>query len=128
MIAKPSDFHRCTAGPFASTRPNSDGRKPGLVTFVGKQVAEGRMTVVLVAGVDSATQSCKVLLCDADDGTVVASGSAPHPDGTECDPAAWWDALQAAGDGLLQRAAAVGVAGQQHGMIMLDGDGDVIRP
>jgi xylulokinase len=83
---------------------------------------------VLVAGVDSATQSCKVVLCDADDGTVVGSGSAPHPDGTECDPAAWWDALQAAGGGLLHRAAAVGVAGQQHGMIVLDGDGEVIRP
>jgi xylulokinase len=83
---------------------------------------------VLVAGVDSSTQSCKVLLCDADDGTVVGSGSAPHPDGTECDPAAWWDALQAAGDGLLHRSAAVGVAGQQHGMIVLDGDGEVIRP
>jgi xylulokinase len=83
---------------------------------------------VLVAGVDSSTQSCKVLLCDADDGTVVASGSAPHPDGTECDPAAWWDALQAAGDGLLHSAAAVGVAGQQHGMIVLDGDGEVVRP
>jgi xylulokinase len=83
---------------------------------------------VLVAGVDSSTQSCKVLLCDADDGTVVGSGSAPHPDGTECDPAAWWDAFQAAGAGLLHRAAAVGVAGQQHGMIVLDGDGEVIRP
>ncbi len=83
---------------------------------------------MLVAGVDSSTQSCKVLLCDADDGTVVGSGSAPHPDGTECDPAAWWDALQAAGAGLLHRAAAVGVAGQQHGMIVLDGDGEVIRP
>jgi xylulokinase len=83
---------------------------------------------VLVAGVDSSTQSCKVVLCDAGDGTVVASGSAPHPDGTECDPAAWWDALQAAGDGLLRQAAAVGVAGQQHGMIVLDSDGEVVRP
>jgi xylulokinase len=83
---------------------------------------------VLVAGVDSSTQSCKVLLCDADDGTVVGFGSAPHPDGTECDPAAWWEALQAAGRGLLDRAAAVAVAGQQHGMIVLDGDGEVIRP
>ncbi len=83
---------------------------------------------MLVAGVDSSTQSCKVVLCDADDGTVVGSGSAPHPDSAEPDPAAWWDALQAAGDGLLRRAAAVGVAGQQHGMIVLDGDGEVIRP
>jgi xylulokinase len=83
---------------------------------------------MLVAGVDSSTQSTKVVLCEAEDGTVVGRGSAPHPEGTETDPAAWWDALQAAGDGLLSRAAAVGVAGQQHGMIVLDEAGEVIRP
>ncbi len=83
---------------------------------------------MLVAGVDSSTQSTKVLLCDAADGTVVGRGSAPHPGGTECDPAAWWAALLQAGAGLLDRAAAVGVAGQQHGMIVLDHDGRVIRP
>jgi xylulokinase len=82
----------------------------------------------LVAGIDSSTQSCKVVLCDADDGTVVGQGHAPHPSGTEADPEAWWSALQKAGDGLLERAAAVGVAGQQHGMVALDDDGEVIRP
>jgi xylulokinase len=83
---------------------------------------------VLVAGVDSSTQSTKVLLCEAEDGHVVGQGSAPHPGGTECPPQAWWDALQQAGEGLLSRAAAVGVAGQQHGMVVLDEDGEVIRP
>jgi len=83
---------------------------------------------MLVAGVDSSTQSTKVLLCRADDGTVVGRGSAPHPGGTEADPAAWWAALAKAGDGLLEQAAAVGVAGQQHGMVVLDEDGEVIRP
>jgi xylulokinase len=83
---------------------------------------------MLVAGVDSSTQSCKVVLCDADDGTVVGRGAAPHPEGTETDPAAWWDALQQAGRGLLEQAAAVGVAGQQHGMVVLDEAGQVIRP
>jgi xylulokinase len=82
----------------------------------------------LVAGIDSSTQSTKIVLCDADDGTVVGRGSAPHPSGTEADPAAWWAALQQAGEGLLERAAAVGVAGQQHGMVVLDEDGEVIRP
>ena len=88
--------------------------------------AEG--AVMLVAGVDSSTQSCKVVLCRAEDGTVVGRGSAPHPPGTEADPAAWWTALLLAGDGLLERADAVGVAGQQHGMIVLDSGGEVIRP
>ena len=82
----------------------------------------------LVAGIDSSTQSTKVVLCDADDGTVVGQGHATHPSGTEADPEAWWSALQKAGDGLLERAAAVGVAGQQHGMVALGDDGEVIRP
>ncbi len=83
---------------------------------------------MLVAGVDSSTQSTKVVLCRPEDGEVVGRGSAPHPGGTECDPDAWWTALQEAGRGLLSRAAAVGVAGQQHGMIVLDEAGQVIRP
>ncbi len=83
---------------------------------------------MLVAGVDSSTQSTKVLLCEAEDGTIVAQASAPHPDGTECPPQAWWEALTRAGDGLLTRAAAVGVAGQQHGMVVLDENAEVIRP
>ena len=83
---------------------------------------------MLVAGVDSSTQSTKIVLCRAEDGEIVASASAPHPGGTETDPDAWWAALQQAGAGLLPRAAAVGVAGQQHGMIVLDESGEVIRP
>jgi xylulokinase len=82
----------------------------------------------LVAGIDSSTQSTKVVLCDAEDGTVVGQGHAPHPPGTEADPEAWWSALLKAGDGLLERAAAVGIAGQQHGMVALDHDREVIRP
>jgi xylulokinase len=84
--------------------------------------------VNLVAGVDSSTQSTKVLLCRADDGSVVAEAAAPHPDGTECPPDRWWEALTAAGRDLLERADAVGVAAQQHGMVVLDADGAVIRP
>jgi len=83
---------------------------------------------MLVAGVDSSTQSTKVLLCQAADGTIVARGSAPHPPGTECDPAAWWSALEQAGQGLLGRADAIAVAAQQHGMVVVDEAGDVIRP
>ena len=81
----------------------------------------------LVAGVDSSTQSTKVLLCRAEDGTVVGSASAPHPAGTECPPDRWWEALTSAGRDLLERAAAVGVAAQQHGMVVLDDAGAVIR-
>jgi xylulokinase len=84
--------------------------------------------VTIVAGVDSSTQSTKVLLCRAEDGTIVDERSAPHPEGTECPPQAWWDALQGAGKGLLERAEAVAVAAQQHGMVALDAAGQVVRP
>jgi xylulokinase len=83
---------------------------------------------MLVAGVDSSTQSTKVVLCQAEDGTILEQRSAPHPAGTEVDPAAWWAALKQAGEGLLSRAAAIGVAGQQHGLVVLDRAGRVIRP
>ncbi|HTL41353.1 MAG TPA: xylulokinase [Pseudolysinimonas sp.] len=86
--------------------------------------------MTLVAGVDSSTQSCKVVIRDADTGEIVRSGRAGHPDGTEVDPAAWWDALQEAlaAAGGLDDVAAISVAGQQHGMVVLDVDGRVIRP
>ncbi|WP_116950327.1 xylulokinase [Jiangella endophytica] len=84
--------------------------------------------MTLVAGIDSSTQSCKVVLVDADSGAVVGTGRADHPDGTEVDPRAWWDALRQAGGGLLDRAAAVAVGGQQHGMVVLDDAGEVVRP
>lgn len=82
----------------------------------------------MVAGIDSSTQSTKVLLCRAEDGSIVDEGSAPHPDGTECDPDAWWAALETAGRGILDRADAAAVAAQQHGMVALDEAGQVVRP
>ncbi len=84
----------------------------------------------LVAGVDSSTQSCKVLVVDADTGAIVRSGKAAHPDGTEVDPEAWWEALQVAIDdaGGLDDVAALSVGAQQHGMVCLDESGSVVRP
>jgi xylulokinase len=83
-----------------------------------------------VAGVDSSTQACKVVVRDAETGALVRSGRAGHPDGTEVHPDAWWDALQAslAQAGGLADVTAVSVAGQQHGMVCLDPGGKVVRP
>jgi xylulokinase len=85
---------------------------------------------VLVAGVDSSTQSCKVLVCDADTGEVVREARAGHPDGTEIAPAAWEaaarDAIAAAGG--FDDVDAVAVGAQQHGMVCLDVAGQVVRP
>jgi xylulokinase len=84
----------------------------------------------VVAGVDSSTQACKVVVRDADTGELVRSGRAPHPPGTEVDPAAWEQALSTAlaEAGGLDDVAAIAVGGQQHGMVCLDEDGAVVRP
>ena len=52
--------------------------------------------MTLVAGIDSSTQACKVVVRDADSGRLVREGRAPHPPGTEVDPAAWESALDTA--------------------------------
>jgi xylulokinase len=86
--------------------------------------------MTLVLGIDSSTQSTKALVTDADTGAVIAEGRAAHPDGTEVDPAAWWQACQSAiasaTDGLT--VSAISVAGQQHGLVALDAAGEVVRP
>jgi xylulokinase len=86
--------------------------------------------MTLVAGVDSSTQACKVVVRDAATGAPVRQGRAPHPPGTEVAPAAWEGALRAAvrAAGGLDDVAAVAVGGQQHGMVCLDDDGAVVRP
>ena len=85
--------------------------------------------MTLVAGVDSSTQSCKVVVKDATTGALVRSGRAAHPDGTEVDPRHWWSALTEAitQAGGLDDVAALAVGGQQHGMVALDADGAVVR-
>jgi len=86
--------------------------------------------MTLVAGIDSSTQSCKVVIRSLETGEIARSGRASHPNGTEVDPEAWWIALQAAiaDAGGLDDVAAVAIAGQQHGMVVLDESGAVIRP
>lgn len=81
-----------------------------------------------VLGIDSSTQSTKALLVDAETGEVLEERRASHPDGTEVDPRAWLDAVDEAAGPLLERAEAVAVGGQQHGMVLLDERGDVVRP
>ena len=86
--------------------------------------------MTLVAGIDSSTQSCTVIVRDADDGSLVRRGQASHPPGTEVDPHAWEQALReaAAEAGGLDDVDAVAVGAQQHGYVSLDDSGDVVRP
>lgn len=90
----------------------------------------------LVVGVDSSTTACKVQVRDVDTGSVVASGRAAHsptsPPRSEQSPAEWETAFHTAcaEAGVPGRHApsAVAVAAQQHGLVVLGDDGEVLRP
>ncbi len=90
----------------------------------------------LVAGVDSSTSACKVEVRDVDTGTIVSTGRAPHPATTpprsEQHPAAWRTAFDTAchlaGATRVNRPAAIAVAAQQHGLVVRDANGHVLRP
>ena len=86
--------------------------------------------MALIAGIDSSTQSCKVVIRDAETGVLLRQGRAAHPDGTEVDPARWWTALESAlaEAGGIVDVVAVAVGAQQHGMVCLDEHGEVVRP
>ncbi len=84
--------------------------------------------MALIAGVDSSTQSVKIVVRDADTGELVREARAPHPDGTEVHPRHWIAALDEVTGGVLDDVAALSVGGQQHGMVALDEDGEVVRP
>lgn len=86
--------------------------------------------MTLIAGIDSSTQSCKVVILDAESGELVREGRATHPIGTEVDPEFWLKALTdaIAHAGGFDDVAAVSIGGQQHGMVVLNEAGEVIRP
>src|SRR5205814_3693707 len=96
----------------------------------------------LLLGIDSGTQSTKVLVVDARDGKVLASATQEYdlipnlpPGAKEQHPHTWREAV-ASGIRIALRQAkavaaevkAIGVSGQQHGFVPLDADGEVIRP
>lgn len=83
----------------------------------------------VVAGIDSSTQSVKVVVCDAGSGRVLRTARAQHPPGTETSADAWWEAYtEATSDtALLRGVKALAVGGQQHGMVTLDESGALVR-
>jgi xylulokinase len=95
----------------------------------------------VVAGVDSSTQSCTVVLRAMDSGESIGVGRSPHPATTppvsEQHPHDWWSAFQLAmrqAVGALEagkepaEVAAVSVDAQAHGLVPVDASGAVIRP
>jgi xylulokinase len=90
-------------------------------------------------GIDSGTQSTKAILVEADTGRVLSLGRAPHallaekPGQKEQHPQWWVEALTHAVQEALASSPgvevlAIGVSGQQHGLVMLDGSDAVLRP
>lgn len=89
--------------------------------------------MTLVAGVHSGTYRTAVEVRDLDSGAVRARAVQPHaptsPPRCEEHPDAWWAAFQAAWAAVgAPTVAAISVAGQPHGLVVLDDAGDVIRP
>ncbi|GAA1169101.1 FGGY family carbohydrate kinase [Streptomyces hebeiensis] len=86
----------------------------------------------IVAGLDSSSGFTRVVVCDADTGAVLRQGYAQHPvdpKATDVDPQMWLLSLgEAATGGLLEGVQAIGVSAQQHGMVALDRQGDLVRP
>ncbi len=93
-------------------------------------------------GVDNGTQSTKTIIVDGETGQVVAKAAKGYglveglpPGHKEQDPTVWIDALHETMKQALHEAKidsrnvrAIGVSGQQHGLVPLDEKGKVIRP
>jgi xylulokinase len=91
-------------------------------------------------GIDVGTTGCKAVLIDVEGTTVAAATtdyplSTPRPLWAEQDPQDWWKATAASIGKVLQaaglqpaRIAGVGLTGQMHGLVLLDGAGEVLRP
>jgi len=91
-------------------------------------------------GIDTSTTSSKALIID-ESGKVITVASAPHtlqtpkPLWSEQDPKEWWVAVSSSIKSALEKSgirgdevAAVGLTGQMHGLVLLDGEGNVLRP
>jgi xylulokinase len=100
---------------------------------------------MLLLGYDIGSSAIKAALLDAERGTVVASArspadeemtmEAPQPGWAEQPPSRWWHHVQAATAALretadtdLETVAAVGLTYQMHGLVLLDAQGEVLRP
>ena len=85
------------------------------------------MTKKLVAGVDSSTQSVKIVVRDAQTGELIRESRASHPDGTEIAPSKWLSALNESSSGLFDGVQAISIGAQQHGMVVVDQNKHVVR-
>ena len=81
----------------------------------------------LVAGVDSSTQSVKIVVRDATTGELIREARGSHPDATEVDPTIWWNELESKSKDLFEDVKAISIGAQQHGMVVVDDNKNVVR-
>ncbi|MCC7009857.1 MAG: xylulokinase [Acidobacteria bacterium] len=95
----------------------------------------------MILGLDVGTGGSRAVLVDQQ-GAILASATRPHapftspgPAWAEQDPEDWWHAAAGALRDVLAAAnvrasdiAGIGLSGQMHGAVLLDGRGEVIRP
>lgn len=82
-------------------------------------------------GVDSSTQSVKVVALDVQTGEIIAEGRARHSGEDIQDPRDWWTALVEATRSCVSQdlnPLAISIGGQQHGCVTLDAEGAPVRP
>ena len=91
------------------------------------------MPTPVVLGIDSSTQSTKVLAVHTETGEIIATGRAPHSGHDTQHPDEWWTALRDAMRDLLTNhpdldVQGLAISGQQHGCVLIDSDGNAVRP
>jgi len=85
----------------------------------------------VVLGVDSSTQSTKVVVLDMASGEQIAEGRAPHSGKDVQHPSEWWTALVAATRTAVDsdmEVRGISVGGQQHGFVTMDAAGEIVAP
>ena len=129
-------------GTIAVSRVHLNSRRGYIIeSDFCQDIVQERRTSIPVLGIDIGTGGSRAIVM-ADDGSLIASATADHQAFTsertawaEQDPADWWRACQQAIRSALsqsgvqpQQIASIGLSGQMHGTVVLDKDGEVLRP
>jgi xylulokinase len=111
--------------------------RPSISSFT---IYSGRIIMAYMLGIDVSTTATKALLIDdrgdvVDVAAVEYSFQTPHPLWSEQAPDLWWQGAIQGIRQLLARTgvdpaqiAGIGLTGQMHGLVLLDGQGHVLRP
>jgi xylulokinase len=125
---------------FLNRAACASSHAPHFFATLGRSQKRGD-TAIKLLGIDVGTGGTRALLID-ESGVVVASAihehepfASPRSGWAEQDPLDWWKACQGAVQKLLRdtaipasEIACIGLSGQMHGAVLLDGDNQVLRP